>query len=170
VANDQNPYQAYTEGSIFSDNPLSLVVALYQGALDATRQAESAVQAGDIPARTKAVNKAISILTELLVSLDLERGGEIGHSLKRLYSYMQVQLLNAHVRQVAEPFAEVSRLLTTLLEGWRGAQMNASAPQSSFESAQAKHTPVPAVCASAPIYGGYWEDASAGAVSSAYSF
>ncbi len=98
MAIDQNPYQAYTDGSIFSDDPLNLVVALYQGALDAAQQAEVAVQAKDISGRTKAINKAISILTELLVSVDVERGGEIGQNLRQLYIYMQKQLMNAHIR------------------------------------------------------------------------
>jgi len=171
VGNDQNPYQAYTDGSIFSDSPLTLVVALYQGALDATRQAEIAVHARDIPGRTKAINKAISILTELLVSLDVERGGEIGLSLKRLYDYMQVQLLNAHVRQAAEPIVEVSNLLTTLLEGWRGAQISAAnALHASFEPAEHKPASLPEIYPSAPIYSGYLEDSLAGSVSRAYSF
>jgi flagellar secretion chaperone FliS len=171
VRTDQNPYQAYTDGSIFSDNPLNLVVALYQGALDATRQAESAVLARDIPARTKAINKAISILTELLVSLDVERGGEIAQNLKRLYSYMQTQLLNAHIRQVAEPIAEVSRLLTTLLEGWRGVQLSTStAASSSFEPSEPRFSSAPDAYPDAPVYGGYLEESLGASAGRAYSF
>jgi flagellar protein FliS len=174
VRPDQNPYQAYTDGSIFSDSPLNLVVALYEGAVDATRQAESALRTRDIPGRTKAINKAISILTELIVSLDLKRGGEIAQNLKRLYSYMQTQLLNAHIRQVPEPLEEVSKLLTTLLEGWRAAgraERSASdAACSVSESATAKHSPPPAANASAPVYGGYLDDSLAAFGSTAYSF
>jgi flagellar protein FliS len=169
VGTDQNPYQAYTDGSIFSESPLSLVVALYQGALDATSQAETAIQGRDIPTRTKAINKAIAILSELTVSLDLERGGEIAESLRRLYSYMQERLLNAHIRQAAEPIVEVSKLLTTLLEGWRGAQAAATrAMHASFESTETRPNPVPET--HAPVYGGYLEEALANAVNSAYSF
>jgi flagellar protein FliS len=174
VGTDQNPYQAYTDGSIFSDSPLNLVVALYQGALDATHQAASALRAGDIPGRTKAINKAISILTELLISLDLKRGGEIAQNLKRLYSYMQTQLLNAHMRQVAEPIVEVSNLLTTLLEGWRGAGI-AEAPtperaRFAEEHTVARQNPTSAAYASTPVYGGYLDDSLAAFGNTAYSF
>jgi flagellar protein FliS len=151
---------------------MNLVVALYEGALDATRQAESAVRGRDIPGRTKAINKAISILTELLVSLDLERGGEIAQNLKRLYPYMQQQLLNAHSKQIAEPIVEVSNLLTTLLEGWR----EASKAQT-VTSQKAQYTPecvVPELASedygSAPIYGGYMDEGRSGYGSNAYSF
>jgi flagellar protein FliS len=170
VGNEQNPYQAYTDGSIYSDDPLNLVVALYQGALEATTQAENAVHARDILARTRAINKAVSILIELLVSLDLERGGEISQNLKRLYSYMQVQLLNANMRQVAEPIAEVSKLLTTLLEGWRGAQSSSVAPSSSREVAEVKSNSAREDYSDAPVYGGQLCDSFAASAYSAYSF
>jgi len=172
VGTDQNPYQAYTDGSIFSDNPMNLVIALYQGALDATNQAENAVRAGDIPTRTRAINKAISILTELLVSLDLERGGEIGQNLKRLYSYMQVQLLNAHVRQVPEPIAEVSKLLATLLDGWRtvGKAQTSGTEHTPSAGEHATLKEANETCAAAPVYGGYIDDSLAASASTGYSF
>ncbi len=169
MAIDQNPYQAYTDGSIFSDDPLNLVVALYQGALDATQQAELAVQAKDIPSRTKAINKAISILTELLVSLDIERGGEIAQNLRQLYVYMQKQLIDAHIRQVGEPIAEVSKLLTTLLEGWRGVQHSSRATAApTFQVPEVRHSSE--VSLNSPIYGGYHEEGLAASAYTAYSF
>jgi flagellin-specific chaperone FliS len=65
--------------------------------------------------------------------LDHERGGEISQNLKRLYSYMQMQLLTAHARQSAEPIAEVASLLETLLDGWRTAAKSTAA-QASFSN------------------------------------
>lgn len=172
MGTDHNPYQAYTEGSIFSDSPLNLVVALYEGAIDATSQAESALRSGNIMGRSRAINKAISILTELLVSLDHERGGEISQNLERLYSYMQARLLAAHAHQAAEPIAEVSKLLATLLEGWRGARMAQSsiaelAPAIAPAAAES-HSSV--AYASASQYGGYQEDGFASFSNGAYSF
>jgi flagellar protein FliS len=168
---ESNPYQAYTDGSIFSDNPLNLVIALYQGALDATHQAERALRTGDIMARGKAINRANAILSELLMSLDHERGGEISKNLKSLYCYMQGQLLAAHVRQSAEPIVEVASLLANLLEGWRTA---ADAPAASRLPAtserggkQPSSSPAPEPV---PFYGGYADDSAAARLSSTYSF
>jgi flagellar protein FliS len=149
------------------------VVALYQGALDATHQAERAVRAGDIMGRGRAINKASAILSELLGSLDYERGGDISYNLKRLYSYMQVQLLTAHSRQLAEPIVEVSSLLATLLEGWRVA---ATGPMTAGErlpsvSQQNVNQQAPSVPqASVPFYGGYHDESAATLSYSAYSF
>jgi flagellar secretion chaperone FliS len=172
MATDQNPYQAYTDGVVFSDNPLNLVVALYQGALDATQQAERALRAKDIMGRGRAINRANAILSELLSSLDDERGGEISYNLKRLYSYMQVQLLAAHARQSAGPILEVSALLETLLEGWRvAATTPVTAPERPHPVSQ-RTSKVPAAAhlsESVPFYGGYVDD-SAALACSAYSF
>ncbi len=118
---ENNPYQAYTEGSIFNDHPMRLVVSLYQGALDATRQASQCLQARDVWGRGKAINKVVAILSELMASLNEKEGAEIAQNLKRLYHYMQRRLIEAHARQVAEPLFEVEKLLAIMLEAWREA-------------------------------------------------
>jgi flagellar protein FliS len=171
MQDNQNPYQAYTDGSLFGGNPLNQVIALYQGAIDATHQAEAALRARDIMGRGKAINKANAILTELLMSLDHERGGEISMNLSRLYCYMQTQLLKAHASQLASPIIEVSSLLTTLLEGWRGAADAQAATKEPLFKADAagKHSPAPPASASAPFDGGYLEDSAARSYN-AYSF
>ena len=116
---NNNPYQAYADGSVLNQEPLHLVVALYEGALEATQTAGRCLKTGDIQGRSKAINKAISLLTELLASLDQEKGGEVGANLKRLYGYMQCRLLEAHAKRLAQPLKEVEGLLETLLDGWR---------------------------------------------------
>ena len=116
-----DPYQAYAEGSLAGASPLQLVIALYEGAIDSIRQARLCLAMNDVMGRSAAVNKATSILTELLVSLDHERGGEISANLKRLYSYIQCRVLDAHMEKSEAPLLESERLLRDLLEGWNSA-------------------------------------------------
>jgi flagellin-specific chaperone FliS len=54
--------------------------------------------------------------------LDHKRAGEISGRLAPLYDYMQRRLLDANMRQVDEPLAEVLGLLTTLGEAWESVQ------------------------------------------------
>ena len=114
-----DPYQAYAEATVVGSNPVRLVVALYEGAVDAVREARQCLRSGDIMLRSRNINKAVKILTELLVSIDQERGGEIGGQLKSLYAYMQSRILAAHCEQSEAPLKEVEGLLTTLLEAWQ---------------------------------------------------
>ncbi len=139
-----NPYQAYVEGDLFGGNPLEMVVALYEGAAFAVRQAKTCLATGDIQGRSKAVNKAFAIITELLASLDHERGGEISANLKRLYSYMQCKLLDSHTQQTKEPLDEVERLLDTMLEGWRLAAEKMTTGMPGYGSQHLPdHAPIP---------------------------
>lgn len=114
-----DPYQAYLEGSVFASDPLSLVVTLYEGAIDAVRQAKLCFETDDIFGRSKAVTKGFRILAELTVSLDHERGGQVSANLKRLYAYMQSRMLEAHAQKTINPLMEVEGLLTNMLGAWR---------------------------------------------------
>jgi flagellar protein FliS len=113
---------AYLEGRILSADPLELVRLLYQGCSDAVREARRCLAEGDIATRSRRISKASEILTELIASLDRQRGGEIAERLALLYDYMQRRLIEAHLRQSDEPLAEVLGLLMTLGEAWAGVQ------------------------------------------------
>ncbi len=112
-------YQAYVNNSLLGSEPIGLVVALYEGAIDAARYARRCLETGDHWGRSKAVSKAADILTELIISLDDDRGGAVSQNLRRLYAYMQFRLIEGHVKKSAEVFAEIERLLATLLDAWR---------------------------------------------------
>lgn len=117
--NDQNFYTMYAQSSVLEASPLRLVIALYEGAIGAVEQAKGALTSGDILGRSRHITKAVSVLAELMCSLDHEKGGEISANLKRLYSYMQQRLLAAHATKSAEPMDEVVKLLSNLLESWQ---------------------------------------------------
>ena len=73
---------------------------------------------GEIGERSRKINKAYEILTELSVSLDHQKGGKISQQLGRLYDYMQGRLLEANIQQADAPLAETLGLLSTLSEAW----------------------------------------------------
>ena len=150
-----DPYQTYIEGSLLGSNPVFLVVALYEGAIDAVRRAKTCFDQGDILGRGQAISKAFEILTELIVSLNQEKGGEISSNLKRLYDYMQRRLLEAHTKKAKEPVEEVEKLLASLLEAWRRVADQTSRSQTSAEEL----TPLATVRDEEPTaapYGGYF--------------
>lgn len=114
-----DPYRAYVEGSVLSSDPVRLVMALYEGAVESAREARRCLENGDIWGRVKAVTKAVNILIELTVSLDHKKGGEIATNLARLYNYMQRKVMEGHARKSASAFEEVEKLLRSLLEAWK---------------------------------------------------
>jgi flagellar protein FliS len=173
---ETNLYREYTQDNVLNCSPLGLVVALYQGAIDAIDVAVDCLSKRDIPGRTKAINKAYSIISELILSLDKEKGEDISRNLAALYTYMQSRLLEAHLKQQAAPLEEVQKLLSTILEGWKEASQNYD--PLAFFNASAAATPFhPAACGhddygltDSARYGSYMGDYGDLAARQAYSF
>ncbi len=128
-----NAHDAYLESRILTADPVELIRVLYRGAIESVEQARQAMREGDIPRRTRHINRTIEILTELTVSL--ERGSEnaIALNLAELYDYMQRRVLEAHIQQAESPLAEVGKLLRTVLEGWDHCQPELAADNAGSE-------------------------------------
>lgn len=125
-----NFYAEYSQSNLLGASPMHLIVALYEGVTEAVEQARECLTSGDVWGRSRAISKAVNILTELMCSLDHQKGGEISANLKRLYSYMQQRLLLAHSTKSAEPMIEVEKLLRDLLESWRTVSLQPAADDS----------------------------------------
>lgn len=96
-----------------------LIVLLFDGALNAIAQARRAMRDNDIPAKGKAISKAIQIVDSgLRASLDKKVGGQIAQTLDSLYGYMGQQLLIASLRNGPEILDEIHGLLTELKGAW----------------------------------------------------
>jgi len=115
-----NASDAYLESRVLSADGIELVRMLYQSAITAVRDARRHLAANEIAARSRAIGKVHRIVTELAVSLDHERGGELSRGLARLYDYVSRRLLEANSQQTDQPLEEVLRLLSTVQEGWNG--------------------------------------------------
>ena len=62
---------------------MRLVICLYEQAIEDLRCAVIALEKGDIEARTRGINHALTVIAQLQGSLDMERGGEV-HALGRV--------------------------------------------------------------------------------------
>jgi flagellar protein FliS len=122
-----NGLNAYRKTEVQSRTPLELVVMLYDGALRFTGVAKDAISRGDIRGRSEAISRALAIVSELQNTLDVERGGEMAASLDDMYRYVTQRLVQATIKNDAEPLDEVRRLLETLRDGWQTIAASAAA-------------------------------------------
>lgn len=111
-------YQNSQDLDVLSATPIQLVRLLYVGAIGAVQAACGHLEAGDIRSRSKQITKACSIIEELMMSLDKERGGKVADDLNELYAYVHQRLIVANIEQQMEPLVESKRILETLLEAW----------------------------------------------------
>ena len=113
-------YQRYNETSINTASPARLVLVLYEGAINYTLKAKKSIIEGDLAGKGEMTSKAIDIVSELMNSLDMARGGELAVNLHRLYSYCIDRLIHANIKKDPVPLEAVVRVLCTLKEGWEG--------------------------------------------------
>lgn len=114
-----DPYREHMQQAILCAQPLELVVMLYEGLGEAIETARQSLRAGDIAGRARAVSRAIEIVAELSSSLDLERGGDLGSGLARLYDFISARLQEGNFLQQDQAFSEAAQVVSTLQEAWR---------------------------------------------------
>ena len=119
--NNVRQLQAYKENQIVTADPGTVLLMLYQGAIDALYRAVGHLSTGNCAEKGKCILQAHDIITQFLVSLDHEVGGEIAENLEGLYRYMLDQILLGNVQNDPEPLRRVAALLSTLKEGWQSA-------------------------------------------------
>jgi flagellar secretion chaperone FliS len=116
-------HAAYQQGQVSSADPVRIVVLLYEGAIRFIAQAQLRWQ--EPAARGTALGRAHRIISELLASLDHERGGEIATNLDRLYQYSLEAITRANLEADARPLDGVVKVLKELLEGWQSIEEQA---------------------------------------------
>jgi flagellar protein FliS len=116
-----NAYQTYRQTQAQTAAPGELVVMLYRGAARFVASAIEGIESRDVQTAHTYLVKAQDIITELLETLDVERGGDIAQNLARIYEYMNHRLLEANLRKDAKPAREVDKLLRELLPAWEAA-------------------------------------------------
>lgn len=122
-----NKYQAYRQTQAETAAPGELVVMLYRGAARFVGSAVEAIEARNVPLAHNNLVRAQAVISELLETLDLERGGEIAGNLMQIYDYMNRRLVDANLRKDAAPAREIESLLRELLPAWEQAARETSA-------------------------------------------
>lgn len=132
---------AYREMEILSASPEQLVVILFDQLLINLRRARMAIDAGKVEMRLPPLQKSREIVSELLATLDHEKGGAIAANLSGLYAFMLGEL----VEQGMKP--EVTRLdrVTAMVGELRDA----------FARIAAQRTGAPAAAAQPQAAAGY---------------
>lgn len=113
-----NGHERYLETAVETASPVRLIVMLYDGAIRFINEAAYAIRQRDYETKNAKIQRAQRILTELICSLDFEKGGEIARNLYRLYNYMYNQLIEANIEDSYERLEHVVNLLSELREAW----------------------------------------------------
>jgi flagellar secretion chaperone FliS len=121
-----NALSAYKETRIRTASQGQLIVMLYDGAV---KQLDKALELLGLnnsgkrdPSRIEVIGKAIikarDIITELMVSLDFDQGGEIAQNLFALYTWFNKELMEAHMSVDVARITVVRNMVNELRGAW----------------------------------------------------
>ncbi len=137
-----NAYSAYQKTNISTASQGRLVVLLYEGAIKQLTAAisyfepDGKIKPANIEKYGICIQKAQTIITELQVSLDMEKGGEIAKNLMSLYVYFNEQLMNAGISRDKNKIDFVLNMMKQLADSWRQiSNSTANAPAAKVQNA-----------------------------------
>ncbi len=111
----------YRKNQFYTADRGTLLLMLYEGAIQFLRRAGEHLQRGEITEKGVCLSKAHSIVSELASTLDLETGGEIARKLGGLYNFVLDELMAAHLSNDIKPLEQALSILTTLNGAWERA-------------------------------------------------
>lgn len=96
-----------------------LLIITYDIGIRSCAAAERAIKARDMEQINVNLQRAQAVVRELMVTLDLEQGGNVASSLMSLYDYMYYQLIDANVKKEASSVNAVRVMLEELKSTWQ---------------------------------------------------
>jgi flagellar secretion chaperone FliS len=122
----------YRELQVMSASPSRLIVLLFEHLEVVLRRAQMAIRSGQIELRVENMGKAREILSELLGTLDIERGGDIAMDLSMLYGFLLSELVDVGIRRDVVHLGRLIGIVNVLSTAFAQAASQcdtASAPQ-----------------------------------------
>jgi flagellar protein FliS len=114
----------YQRTAIETADPLQLIILCYDAAIDNLKQAKELHDRHEMNDAYRKIRHAQDIITELLVGLDYERGGDIARNLNRLYNFILRRLIGINSREDASVYEHLVKILTELRDGWEGIRLS----------------------------------------------
>jgi len=123
----QNAVSTYKETKIKTASQGQLIIMLYNTAVRHLDEALFLLQTNDTgkidPGKIEKIGKAVvktqEIISELMVSLDFEQGGDIAVNLFSLYTWFNRELMEANINQDAKRISIVKTHIEHLRNAWQ---------------------------------------------------
>jgi flagellar protein FliS len=111
----------YKTHEIQTSSPEEILILLYDGAIRFLRIAKKGLEEKNIEKTHNNLIKAQRIISEFMLSLDMEIGGEVAKNLYNLYDYLHYRLVEANLKKDPEMVDEVLEHLRSLKQTWEEA-------------------------------------------------
>lgn len=112
-----NPYAAYQNNSVNTSTPGELTLMLYNGCLKFIQQAKYALDSGNIPEMNVSAQKAQTIISELMLTLDTSY--PVSQNMLILYEFANSRLIDGNIKKDSAMFEEASDIITEFRDTWK---------------------------------------------------
>lgn len=126
---------SYREMEIHAASPQKLVVIVFEQLVINLERARIAMERNDIELRVTSLRRSRDIVTELLGTLDFEKGGPIANQLADLYQYMLYELVDVGMRGDLYTMRKLVSIATLLRDGFAGAAEQLAGQKSALKTA-----------------------------------
>jgi flagellar protein FliS len=92
-----NRFQAYKQNEVSTAGRGKIVVMLFSGAITFLNKAKLAMEKKDYETKGNYILKAMNIIEELNISLDMENGKDIAQNLKSIYLFLDRYINEASI-------------------------------------------------------------------------
>ena len=99
-------------------DPYQLIQMLMNGALQKLAVGKGAIERNDLAVKSENLTKALSIVSALQESLDMNVGGEVAGNMFDLYDYVKRQIIEAMTAKTTEAVDNSLMVMRSLKEGW----------------------------------------------------
>ncbi len=113
-----NPYNKYVENKVNHTTKGNLLIMVYDSAIRNIKEAQLHMESNNIPKKAEAINVAYKAVSELLVSLDFNFGGDIPKNLSRIYNYILREITSSNVSNEASKLDAPLKILKDLKSTW----------------------------------------------------
>jgi flagellar secretion chaperone FliS len=141
--NAANSFKSYRQIATKTAPPGQLILMLFDGALLFLERARAGFEYNDPGKKNQTIHnnlrRAVDIIRHLNQSLNLEVGGELAATLRRLYHYFDMRLTESNFQKRRDGVDEVVGHLKELRDAW--ATMLANQGQGSERSRESDHSP-----------------------------
>ncbi len=109
---------SYRDMELRSASPERLVVFVFEQLVINLERARIAMERHDVELRVAALRRARGLVSELMATLDFERGGSIARQLADLYQYLMYELVDIGQRGDVPTLQKLIGIVTDLRDGF----------------------------------------------------
>lgn len=116
-----NAYNAYKNNSINFASKEQLLLMLLDGAVKFSKIGRQAILDNDIPRAHENIVKTQNIYYELMITLDVEKGGDWARKLMSVYDFITRRLTEANIKKDINIMDETISLIEDIRDTWQEA-------------------------------------------------